>query len=140
MRIALFLGALDPHGVKLKADFEAKKYRCIITNNPDEVSQVSLQAERVGLIFTDYKFAYKFVQENRFPASACFNAIYLLKQPVVTKEISNKLSHANLKVYCVMNKDKLIQDISDFIDNKNNTSTDEMDIEFSIIQAIKKET
>lgn len=137
MKIALFVGRVDPHGIELRSNLQSKGYNCISTEEVDEIDQVGKQLGKIVLVFHDHKLAYKILSENRWVGFSSYNIFYPEKKPVISKDAQVKLNKVALHVYTPMIQEKLFEELNKFQLNEKNEEED-IEIEFSIHEELRK--
>lgn len=139
MKIALFVGEIGAHGKELMEFLKQNDYSCLTTKLADEVDQLGQQSGQAFLIFTDATFAYRFLSENSWPAFSHFNAVYLPKKPILNPEVQKKLDSRNLKLFDPSTKANLLKAWEGFRPAGLNADADDMELEFTVHEQLKKE-
>ncbi len=137
MKIVLFVGEQAQHGLELIEFLKQHGYFAIKTINTDEIDQAGRQAEKAMLIFTDHKFAYRFLIENRWNEFPYINILYLNKKPIITEDAQRKLLQANLQIMQVSDRNYLLEKLDRFYATGKDDVADG-EIEFSVHEELGK--
>jgi len=134
MKIALFIGDLNPVGEELRDYLKANEFYPICTKNLDEIDQAGKQVGKAIMIFTDPKFAYRFLVENPINEFPNLRILYLRAQPIVKPEAEKQLREVNLVVFHPGTKDQLVPKLNDYLLNDQNNSDNTMidDLQFLV--------
>lgn len=137
MKFVMFVGELAEHGLELIEHLKKDGFYGIKTVNVDEIDQLGRQAEKAILVFTDHKFAYRFLMENKWKEFPHMNILYLNRKPIITEEVQKKLSQVNLLIFLTGDKAILVDKINRFYTTGKDESTDG-EIEFSVHEELGK--
>lgn len=130
MKLVMFVGEISPAGQQLRAAMEKSGFSCIHTNILDEIDQLGRQIGRAILIFTDSRYAFRYLSENRFIDFPCLNILFLHKQPIISEDAKSKISKVNLNIYTPATAAALAERVTKFLENPASESTD-VEIEFT---------
>lgn len=135
VKLVLFVGEIAPHGESLRKELISKGYSCSKVKLGDEVDQAGKQLGRALLVFTDHKFAYRFLMENRWPDFPTLHLLYLHAPAKVNPENQRKLDQVHLKLYDVKKNEALMDIMNKFLSNSLEVQKED-EIEFSASSAI----
>jgi hypothetical protein len=137
MKMVLFVGEQADYGLDLIDYLKQHGFYSIKTSNVDEIDQTGQQAEKAILIFTDHKFAYRFLMENKWNQFPYICILYLNKNPIITEDAKKKLAAANLHIYLASDKIKLREKLEHFYATAEDGSSVN-EIEFSVHEELGK--
>jgi hypothetical protein len=133
MKIVLFIGDPTPVGTELRDYLKANDYYPITTTNLDEIDQAGKQVGKAILVFSDPKFAYRFLIENNINEFPNLRILYLRAQPIVKPEAEKQLREVNLNVYHPGTRNLLVPKLNDYLLNdQNQDSTMIDDLQFLV--------
>lgn len=99
---------------KLQQQLKERGFICVQTQQADEISQIGKQNSRIALLFSDAKFAYKFLHEHSWSGFQILKTLYLSPQTKLGEEAVHKLSRLGIKIYDMNESDRLIKDLEQF--------------------------
>lgn len=134
MKISFIVGPSTPDIQPAMDLLKGGGYTVLKTETPDEIDQTGKQSSKVILVFEDPKYAYKFCQENRWHDFKTLKVLYLLKRPILTPEVSRKLSSVGLEIVIRGEEEKLKEKIQKFEAGND----DIMELEFSITSELDR--
>lgn len=137
MKIVLFVGEQADHGLELIEFLKQNGFYSIKTSNVDEIDQAGQQASKAIMVFTDHKFAYRFIRENKWNEFPYICILYLNKKPIISEDAAKKLQSANLQIFLKSDKIKLREKLDQFY-STGKDGTDNGEIEFSVHEELGK--
>ncbi len=140
MQMICFVSEMGQELSFLKAKLLEQNYQCVSTVNYDEIDQIGYQQGRVVLIFGGKKIPQSFLDGLKC-IHPRFNILFLPALPqVLPQNMQQSLQSLKLQLFSPATMSKLLIELNRFFNEKNGSfSTDVDDIQFGIIEELKKE-
>ena len=131
-----FVGELNPETIKLKEMLSRHKKHVFKTESSDEIDQGARQSGKTILIFSDPKFAMKFLSDNKWPGLSFMNVLVIDKDGFFKPDVMDKFQQLRLRLYSPKSIPAMVEDVRKYLSGEEKDNGPD-DIQFSVNIQVK---